>query len=71
MDIKYFKEEKITKKTNPKEPVKATKEGLEDINGEVVTYQDFFKSFYGKFVNVVTTESSKEDLEDNSTETEE
>lgn len=64
MDIKYFKEEKITKKTNPKEPVQITSEGFVDSDGVALSFYDFFKSFVGKYVNITVVESNKEDLED-------
>lgn len=64
MDIKYFKEEKTTKKTNPKEPVMITNQGFVDADGTVLSFYDFFKSFEGKYVVVTVVESSKEDLEE-------
>ena len=68
MKINYFQENKVTKKTDPKEPVKVTKKGFVDENGEIKTYWDFFKDFGENYINVGVSYSDKFELKESEDE---
>ena len=70
MNIKYFKEEKVTKKSDTKEPLSVTQDGFLNDEGELKTYWDFFKSFEGSSISISVTTSNKTDLEEDESDSE-
>lgn len=63
MEIVVTRENKLVKKT--KKPVKVCSQGLMNEYGEVeLTYEDFFKIFDNKDVQITVTECVKEDVEE-------
>lgn len=63
MEIIVIKENKLTKKT--KKPVKVCSQGLMNQHGEVeVTYEDFFKIFDNRDIQITVVECVKEEVED-------
>ena len=61
MDIIVTRENKLVKKT--KKPVKVCSQGIMNEDGEVeITYEDFFKIFDNKDVQITVTECVKEDV---------
>lgn len=71
MNIKYYQENKVTKKNDTKEPLQVTREGFVDEDGEVKTYWDFFKDFEDTYINISVSHSTKFDLEESESEEEE
>lgn len=63
MEIIVTRENKLSKKT--KKPVQVCSRGIVDEYGEVaITYEEFFKIFDGKDVQIAVTECIKEEVED-------
>lgn len=69
MDFKYFKETKVTKKTDPKKPVQVAQEGtgFMDEYGEFHEWSEFFASLDGNSINLSATIVVKEELEEDDT----
>ena len=71
MNIKYYQETKVTKKTDTKEPVKVVKEGFVNEFGDIKSFWDFFKDFGDEYINIAVSFSNKIDLVESDPESDE